>query len=37
MPNVLGHLPRARLATLPTPLERGPEHAVGGVTALGEA
>ena len=25
MPNVFGHLPRARLATLPTPLERGPE------------
>ena len=24
MPNVFGHLPRARLATLPTPLERGP-------------
>ena len=25
MPSVFGHLPRARLATLPTPLERGPE------------
>ncbi len=25
MPRVFGHLPRARLATLPTPLERGPE------------
>lgn len=25
MPTVFGHLPRARLATLPTPLERGPE------------
>ncbi len=25
MPGVLGHLPRARLATLPTPLERGPD------------
>jgi 1-aminocyclopropane-1-carboxylate deaminase/D-cysteine desulfhydrase-like pyridoxal-dependent ACC family enzyme len=25
MPPVFGHLPRARLATLPTPLERGPE------------
>lgn len=25
MPVVVGHLPRARLATLPTPLERGPE------------
>jgi 1-aminocyclopropane-1-carboxylate deaminase/D-cysteine desulfhydrase-like pyridoxal-dependent ACC family enzyme len=25
MPDVFGHLPRARLATLPTPLERGPE------------
>ncbi len=25
MPGVFGHLPRARLATLPTPLERGPE------------
>lgn len=24
MPTVFGHLPRARLATLPTPLERGP-------------
>lgn len=24
MPEVFGHLPRARLATLPTPLERGP-------------
>lgn len=24
MPSVFGHLPRARLATLPTPLERGP-------------
>ena len=24
MPGVFGHLPRARLATLPTPLERGP-------------
>ncbi len=25
MPYVFGHLPRARLATLPTPLERGPK------------
>lgn len=25
MPSVFGHLPKARLATLPTPLERGPE------------
>jgi 1-aminocyclopropane-1-carboxylate deaminase/D-cysteine desulfhydrase-like pyridoxal-dependent ACC family enzyme len=25
MPSVFGHLPRARLATLPTPLERGPQ------------
>jgi 1-aminocyclopropane-1-carboxylate deaminase/D-cysteine desulfhydrase-like pyridoxal-dependent ACC family enzyme len=25
MPTVFGHLPRARLATLPTPLERGPQ------------
>ncbi len=25
MPDVIAHLPRARLATLPTPLERGPE------------
>ncbi len=25
MPDMFGHLPRARLATLPTPLERGPE------------
>lgn len=24
MPHVFGHLPRARLATLPTPIERGP-------------
>jgi len=29
MPSVFGHLPRARLATLPTPLERGPELPAG--------
>ena len=29
MPRVFGHLPRARLATLPTPLERGPELPAG--------
>ncbi len=29
MPSVFGHLPRARLATLPTALERGPELSGG--------